>query len=1433
MAPFVTDSERIQLPSSSPFEDGTPIHTPFSRAIDDFLKELNAEDDSRNPFLAELRATRRELANNPGCKAETQAAAAKLRGFMDDLQTQKSSGRGPRLLARLDPFIDSLSRVMGLCESVLNAAPFGVSVAFSGARVVLKLAMQMHSCLESIVDAMVQIGISLKCYEKFAKAFPNTEEVQDLLVSSYKNIVTFWYKACRVLSRHSLKTVIRSTTRSMDREIKTALEGLDRDRSNVIALAQATTAEQAIHTKEATLKQGVIDWIKSGSHVDITPIIDEQLALRAEGTCNWLFEDKRFQKWFDVMDNTALWYNAKPGSGKTVYAATIVDHLRTRDKKVAYFFYSFNSPQRKFAISGLRSLALQLLNKFVPDIPDKVVQRYKDEFDSSADGLESIHSVSHVVHDLLTQCPETFVVVDGIDECLDDDVLLATLQHLLKMPTYGLVKWLFTSRNSPKIRSVMEDCQAIEVEAPTASVSNDIHTYFSKYITCQSCIEEWTEDEDNFLYSKLICDTLRGEGLTTDAEIEEALNRYPKNLNGYYMRVLEKLCMKTEQQQELARRAFLILIAAAQSISLDEMRNALAVVPGAEDHDPRRVPYTKNIENLCSPLITFGKPRGGDAEDNPLLKLCHKTVEDFFLQNPDTLSLDPKSGLWKYFVNHQEANEAMAMDCVTYLQYKRYQSPTPKIGAILSKPIPKEHAFLPYAATFWAQHCDGIGQHPAEKIVHAVLKFLQSPTLPSCLEVQAHVGPYLFGRYVDRRNGLAFRMCVKGSRLRGSDSFGVPLPQWLDKVSSHGWTLDRSLCHFISEWREVLIQHPDSLDSCLPLTKLENSCHLDRLKGHKHVTVAYLEDQCKHLSPSGKLDAKDFQILRVAFHGTTLWVDVISHQVNGIYQRLQIPLFSKKKSIIQSSHSARLPDGDLLGWTMSVTGEKGKHIIEAWKADALDLSIRRILDDKSKQHRVPLAFSSTGDGKRKGSWEVQSTQSFESDGESNGLMQVVHFTWKSKKHVADSNMTGLFEQDRDSDSSSGESEEEEDSPSPASPESMSDDDSDDDSDDESTTTRSRTTETADEASYTDSESDTDSGQITDCLVLMPSEDDPSWYPWSGTRQIWARIGCAAHPTLPLLAVSHTARQLEVIDTVAGTRKTKHLPDLADLQDAPLASLRELRFSPCGNYLHFLSIAFVPRRETASTEARVTLTTFSFNHEGTTDDTLFRECPPQECTYSFGETLADVPLPLALTHWSDTEVIVALPPLTCDPKILKLMLSALPDLPVPGPDDDRCAGGNNILTLQSAIYFPTSTPIRQARLMYRNEGQSDVKAEGRLYLVLDRLVPSDGSKHADGVESGEKTTDSSTSKNDEGGDTGAPELGQASPPVVLRWKIAHNDGWRAWDPEADSKASDLKREVPVWKMLRGQFVDSDKLFSVPIRSGLDWTRKGYLSCGVIG
>lgn len=177
-----------------------------------------------------------------------------------------------------------------------------------------------------------------------------------------------------------------------------------------------------------------------------------------------------------------------------------------------------------------------------------------------------------------------------------------------------------------------------------------------------------------------------------------------------------------------------------------------------------------------------------------------------------------------------------------------------------------------------------------------------------------------------------------------------------------------------------------------------------------------------------------------------------------------------------------------------------------------------------------------------------------------------------------------------------------------------------------------------------------------------------------------------------------------------------------------------------------------------------------------------------------------------------------------------MLPVFPHVAVSGAEEGGCTDGNAIVTLKNGIYFPTSTPSCHAHLMYRNDWDSG----GRLYLVLDKLVHAGAGEDNDATKATENGTESSTNIDKGNNDkANGPDLVQVSPAVVLRWNIAHRDGWRAWDPNVDGTSSDLKRDVPVWKMLRGQFVDSDKLFSVPIRSGLDWRRKGYLSCSAMG
>ena len=199
--------------------------------------------------------------------------------------------------------------------------------------------------------------------------------------------------------------------------------------------------------------------------------------------------------------------------------------------------------------------------------------------------------------------------------------------------------------------------------------------------------------------------------------------------------------------------------------------------------------------------------------------------------------------------------------------------------------------------------------------------------------------------------------------------------------------------------------------------------------------------------------------------------------------------------------------------------------------------------------------------------------------------------------------------------------------------------------------------------------------------------------------------------------------------------------------------------------------------------------------------LRRTLPVQHLMYRFCDSATALSPPLVLSAWSPKSLVVALPKLYCDTKMVRFAL--LDDL-------SESSISQNITTacqtLRAPIYFPASTPHRRPRLLFHEPSKPHTKKSGAnelLSLALDfegKSTAAQGSKQ--------------------------PPL----PPIVMQWSISKTDGWRAWDAELDERSEELKSERCAWTMLRGSFVDSEQQFQVPIRSGLDWTRKAFLSCG---
>ena len=90
----------------------------------------------------------------------------------------------------------------------------------------------------------------------------------------------------------------------------------------------------------------------------------DSISERAPNTCEWFFEDPRFQAWRDRKDSSLLWISAGPGCGKSVLSRALVDEKRVctdlMTTSICYFFFKDGLAHRTKAADALSALLHQL-----------------------------------------------------------------------------------------------------------------------------------------------------------------------------------------------------------------------------------------------------------------------------------------------------------------------------------------------------------------------------------------------------------------------------------------------------------------------------------------------------------------------------------------------------------------------------------------------------------------------------------------------------------------------------------------------------------------------------------------------------------------------------------------------------------------------------------------------------------------------------------------------------------------------------------------------------------------------------------------------------------------------------------------------------------------------------------------------------------------
>ncbi|KAL5354784.1 hypothetical protein ACLOAV_000874 [Pseudogymnoascus australis] len=381
-------------------------------------------------------------------------------------------------------------------------------------------------------------------------------------------------------------------------------------------------------------------WLQPTNHTGLSSEFRRHLASQAPGTSNWICDTLKFKQWQTSENHGSLWIKGVPGAGKSVLAASVVDHLK-RD--------------------GENPALLQPL---------------------SSNELENVSDEQLWGHLLagLSSVQNAFCVVDAIDEMQLDSKFLQRLNSLAGFRP-GSVKLLMTSRPKEYLQSSLRDTSTLHISLESDAVGKDITVFVSHRL--RSALPGADHEELRgllastismksrglFLYARLALDQIVPKLVSKQqVDIPNLATNLPVGLEEIYNSTL----MKQSQLLEFSGhpgigtkiQVFLLecVTHSSRPLRLNELADALNVafmpsIPGLHmasfpQWNPKQV-----TRNACAPLL--------DILEDGTIQVIHHSFTEFLLDHNRQ-----KSGQGVQFpvLDPSVIHRKLVETCITYLQ---------------------------------------------------------------------------------------------------------------------------------------------------------------------------------------------------------------------------------------------------------------------------------------------------------------------------------------------------------------------------------------------------------------------------------------------------------------------------------------------------------------------------------------------------------------------------------------------------------------------------------------------------------------------------------------------------------------------------------------------------------------------------------------------
>ncbi|KAI9714422.1 MAG: hypothetical protein M1820_000383 [Bogoriella megaspora] len=493
---------------------------------------------------------------------------------------------------------------------------------------------------------------------------------------------------------------LRSTAKwSFNRsEVYLLLQRVDRIRgyaSSLLSDDQQLLVErldQKYHeTEEQRRRRQILDWLCPIQMSQIHQSISDRAG---KGSGQWFLSSDSFGDWKTGLNNP-LWCWGIPGAGKTVIASIIVNNLRqaTSDSQkgkvgIAVVYLKYNDHDQ--TPENLFGSVLQQLVQDSDFIPPQVISSFERHHGRNT--TATFDEIVQMLQSTIEGFQETFFVIDGLDECVEEFRWELVEQLTKFLPKLRL---LITSRFLDAIDEELVDFVRFEIRADPADIELYIEYQIKKNRNLRRIIQRAPKlradikegvvktADSMFLLARLHVESLASAAGLSVKHVRQKLQTLPTTLTGSYDNAMQRIL-----DQELGYKQV-------------ALQHALAIEPGNTDLDEELIVDGQSITSLCAGLVMVDQRTGS-------VNLVHYSTKNYF-----------ETTRSNYFGNFH-AN--IAQSCATYLTLQALQN-------IPISNIAQQYPLACYSAQYLGDHARNAPEEALEaSILDSICQLLADPS---------------------------------------------------------------------------------------------------------------------------------------------------------------------------------------------------------------------------------------------------------------------------------------------------------------------------------------------------------------------------------------------------------------------------------------------------------------------------------------------------------------------------------------------------------------------------------------------------------------------------------------------------------------------------------------------------------------------------------